>query len=102
MTFIVTAILLVFVIPEFESLFQGFGADLPALTKMVVNISKVFQESWYIIFGILILFIVLMAWALGMKARAYLDAKGIGRPTPTGGSCCGSKPNQSSCGCAKS
>ena len=37
--FIVTAILLVFVIPQFESLFQGFGADLPAFTKMVVGFS---------------------------------------------------------------
>jgi type IV pilus assembly protein PilC len=37
--FIVTAILLVFVIPEFEDLFTGFGADLPAFTQFVINIS---------------------------------------------------------------
>jgi type IV pilus assembly protein PilC len=37
--FIVTAILLVFVIPEFESLFVGFGADLPAFTQFVIGIS---------------------------------------------------------------
>ena len=37
--FIVTAVLLVFVIPQFESLFQGFGADLPAFTQMVVGLS---------------------------------------------------------------
>ena len=37
--FIVTAILLIFVIPEFESLFQGFGADLPSFTRMVIDIS---------------------------------------------------------------
>ena len=36
---IVTTILLVFVIPEFESLFQGFGADLPAFTRMVIDLS---------------------------------------------------------------
>ena len=36
---IVTTILLVFVIPEFESLFKGFGADLPAFTRMVVDLS---------------------------------------------------------------
>jgi type IV pilus assembly protein PilC len=37
--FIVTAILLIFVIPEFESLFKGFGADLPSFTRMVIDIS---------------------------------------------------------------
>ena len=55
---VVTTILMVFVIPQFESLFKGFGADLPALTAMVVKISEVFQESWYIIFGIIIASIV--------------------------------------------
>ncbi|MGM0563614.1 MAG: type II secretion system F family protein [Pseudomonadota bacterium] len=37
---IVTAILLVFVVPQFESMFKGFGADLPAFTQMVVDMSK--------------------------------------------------------------
>ncbi len=37
---IVTTILLVFVIPEFENLFHGFGADLPAFTQMVIDLSK--------------------------------------------------------------
>ncbi|MFL6712519.1 MAG: type II secretion system F family protein, partial [Sulfurifustis sp.] len=51
--FIITAVLLVFVIPQFESLFQGFGADLPALTKMVISLSRTFTKYWYaIIFGI--------------------------------------------------
>ncbi|MCZ6517500.1 MAG: type II secretion system F family protein [Gammaproteobacteria bacterium] len=36
---IVTTILLIFVIPEFESLFQGFGADLPAFTRMIIDLS---------------------------------------------------------------
>ncbi len=36
---IVTSILLIFVIPEFETLFQGFGADLPAFTQMVIDLS---------------------------------------------------------------
>lgn len=49
--FIVTAGLLIFVVPQFESLFKGFGADLPALTKAVVNMSKFFQSYWYLIFG---------------------------------------------------
>ncbi len=37
---IVTTILLIFVIPEFENLFQGFGADLPGFTRMVINLSQ--------------------------------------------------------------
>lgn len=49
--FLVTAGLLIFVVPQFESLFQGFGADLPAITQMVVNMSKFFQSYWYFIFG---------------------------------------------------
>jgi type IV pilus assembly protein PilC len=45
---IVTIILLIFVIPQFESLFQGFGADLPAFTQMVINLSKFVQsQGWW-------------------------------------------------------
>ena len=45
---IVTLILLLFVIPEFESLFKGFGADLPAFTRMVINMSKFVQtQGWW-------------------------------------------------------
>lgn len=49
--FVVTAILLLFVIPTFEDLFKGFGAELPALTRMVIDLSKVFQKYWYLIIG---------------------------------------------------
>ena len=49
--FLVSAGLLTFVVPEFESLFKGFGADLPAFTKAVVTLSKIFQHYWYLIFG---------------------------------------------------
>ena len=52
--FIITAILLLFVIPQFEALFSGFGADLPALTKMVVGMSRFLQDYWYLVFGVLI------------------------------------------------
>src|SRR3954452_17430987 len=45
---IVTAILLIFVIPQFESLFKGFGADLPAFTQMVINMSRFVQDQgWW-------------------------------------------------------
>ena len=49
--FLITAILMIFVIPEFENLFSGFGADLPAVTKFVINLSKIFQNWWWAIFG---------------------------------------------------
>ena len=41
---IVTTVLLIFVIPQFETLFKGFGADLPAFTQMVVNLSRFVQH----------------------------------------------------------
>jgi type IV pilus assembly protein PilC len=50
---IVSIVLLVFVIPQFESLFKGFGADLPAFTQMVVNLSRFVQhQGWWMIFVI--------------------------------------------------
>jgi type IV pilus assembly protein PilC len=49
--FIVTTILLLFVIPQFQEMFSNFGADLPAMTMFVVNLSKLFQNWWWAIFG---------------------------------------------------
>jgi len=49
--FIITAILMIFVIPEFASMFKNFGADLPALTQFVVDLSDAFVQYWYLIFG---------------------------------------------------
>src|ERR1700680_4451386 len=47
---IVSAVLLIFVIPQFESLFKGFGADLPAFTQMVVNLSRFMQhQGWMVL-----------------------------------------------------
>ena len=55
---IVTVILLIFVIPQFESLFKGFGADLPAFTQMVINLSRFVQAQ-----GILLaLVIIALIW----------------------------------------
>lgn len=44
---IVTAILLVKVVPQFESLFQGFGAELPVFTQFVVKLSEWMQSWWF-------------------------------------------------------
>lgn len=49
--FVITAILMIFVIPQFKSMFEGFGADLPALTQFVVDMSNAFTTYWYLIFG---------------------------------------------------
>jgi type IV pilus assembly protein PilC len=46
---VVTAILMIYVIPEFESLFKGFGADLPAFTRMVIDISKFVQSTGWLL-----------------------------------------------------
>ena len=49
--FIVTAAIMIFVIPAFKELFSGFGADLPGPTLLVMNMSDFFVENWYLIFG---------------------------------------------------
>jgi type IV pilus assembly protein PilC len=46
---LVTAILLVKVVPQFESLFQGFGADLPVFTQFIIEISEWMQQWWFIV-----------------------------------------------------
>jgi len=46
---IVTLVLLIFVIPQFEALFKGFGADLPAFTRMVIDLSRFVQDQgWWL------------------------------------------------------
>lgn len=49
---IVTAILLLKVVPVFQELFAGFGADLPAFTQMVINLSESLQANWFIILAV--------------------------------------------------
>src|SRR6266446_9191641 len=61
---IVTVVLLLFVIPQFESLYKGFGADLPAFTQAVINLSRFVQK-----FG------VLVALAFGLAAYAFVYFK---------------------------
>jgi len=51
---IVTAILLLFVVPVFEDLFKSFGADLPAFTRMVIDMSEWLQEWWWIALSIIV------------------------------------------------
>jgi type IV pilus assembly protein PilC len=49
--FIITAILMIFVIPQFKNVFASFGSDLPAPTMVVITISDFFVAYWYLIFG---------------------------------------------------
>lgn len=64
----VTALLLLFVVPQFESIFQGFGAELPAFTQMIVNISRWLQASWYI-------FVIAIIIAVFSFKRAHLHSQ---------------------------
>ena len=49
--FVITAVIMIFVIPAFKELFKGFGADLPAPTLFIMAISDFFVTYWYLIFG---------------------------------------------------
>ncbi len=73
---VVTGILLIKVVPQFEKTFAGFGADLPAFTKMVVNMSVFAQEWWLSIFvGIMVaLFLFRETLVRSKTARDTVDA----------------------------
>ena len=47
---VITAVIMIFVIPTFKDLFKGFGADLPAPTQVVMAMSDWFVGNWYILF----------------------------------------------------
>ena len=49
--FVVTAIIMIFVIPSFVKVFHSFGAELPTPTLIVIGISNFFVKFWYLIFG---------------------------------------------------
>ena len=80
--FVVTVILLVFVVPQFEELFQSFGADLPALTVFVINLSEFMQSYWYIIAGGLIatVYIILRIKKTSPKMQESFDRMALKAP----------------------
>jgi len=49
--FVITAVIMIFVIPAFKEVFTNFGADLPAPTLFVMAVSDIFVAYWYVIFG---------------------------------------------------
>ncbi|ATG75175.1 type II secretion system protein F [Zobellella denitrificans] len=71
----VTSILLLFVIPQFEEIFAGFGATLPAFTQLVINLSRWMQDTWlYLLAGLVAtVFLYVRAWRLSQKVRDATD-----------------------------
>ncbi|MEL4401283.1 type II secretion system F family protein [Shewanella algae] len=64
----VTVLLLLFVVPQFESIFAGFGAELPAFTQLIVNISRGLQSTWY-------LFLAAIVIAIWLFIRAHRNSE---------------------------
>ena len=74
---VVTSILLIFVVPVFQEIFAGFGAELPAFTLFVVGISDFMVAYWYILLGGIFAFIFLFkrAHRNSLKLRDQVDRK---------------------------
>ena len=73
--FIITAVIMIFVIPAFKEVFTNFGADLPAPTLFVMAISDAFVKYWYLIFGLAIGGVVgfLQAWKRSLAVQIFMD-----------------------------
>ncbi len=73
--FIITAIIMMFVIPAFKDLFSAFGADLPAPTLFVMAISDIFVEWWWAIFGSLGfgVWFFFYTWKRSVKMQMVMD-----------------------------
>jgi type IV pilus assembly protein PilC len=72
---IVTAVIMIFVIPQFESLFSSFGGDLPAFTKMVIALSKWMESYWWLLLAgvIAATYSFIGAWKRSRKFRHTVD-----------------------------
>ncbi len=73
--FIITAVIMIFVIPSFKDLFEGFGAELPAPTLLVMAISDFFVAYWWAIIGILggSVYTFLYAWKRSIPMQRVMD-----------------------------
>ncbi|MHB1300444.1 MAG: type II secretion system F family protein [Burkholderiales bacterium] len=73
--FLITAIIMIFVIPAFKKLFSSFGADLPAPTLIVMKISDFFVAYWWAIFGGLGagIYSFFYAWKRSTKMQQTMD-----------------------------
>ena len=73
--FVVTAVIMIWVVPAFKQVFQSFGADLPAPTLMVMAISEFFVSWWYLIFGGIFgtIYFFFQAWRRSLKMQQAMD-----------------------------
>ena len=73
--FVITAVIMIFVIPAFKQLFSGFGADLPAPTLMVMQISDFFVAYWWAIFGTIggTVWFFFYTWKRSEKMQSTMD-----------------------------
>lgn len=73
--FIITAVIMIFVIPAFKEVFTSFGADLPAPTLLVIAISDFFVSYWWAIFGFIGggLYAFFEAWKRSEKIQMAMD-----------------------------
>jgi type IV pilus assembly protein PilC len=73
--FVITAVIMIFVIPAFKQVFSSFGADLPAPTLIVMAISDFFVQFWYAIFGIIFgtVYGFLYMWKRSEKVQIMMD-----------------------------
>lgn len=73
--FIVTAVIMIWVVPAFKTVFESFGADLPAPTLIVMGISDYFVRNWYLIFGGIFgsIYFFLQSWQRSIKMQRTMD-----------------------------
>jgi type IV pilus assembly protein PilC len=73
--FIVVAVIMIWVVPAFKSVFQSFGADLPAPTLIVMGISEFFVQWWYLIFGSIFgsIYFFFQSWRRSLKMQQAMD-----------------------------
>ncbi|MEJ5211021.1 MAG: type II secretion system F family protein [Burkholderiales bacterium] len=73
--FIITAVIMIYVIPAFKDLFQSFGADLPAPTLVVIAISDFFVQYWWAIFGGIFggIWAFFYAWKRSTRMQDFMD-----------------------------
>lgn len=74
-TFAVIAVIMIFVVPAFKEVFSSFGADLPAPTLLVMAISEIFVQWWWLIFGLIGggTYFFLQAWRRSPRIQMAMD-----------------------------